>query len=76
MAGPAAATPGSAASGVLELVPENGPMERQIGAAGKEALNQTPPGQRLLDTGPSTMAEAGSCASSEVRFTYTVFNLI
>ena len=66
IAGPAATPPASTASGVLQLVPEHGALECQPGSAGRGVPDSTPAGQ-LLDNGPSTMAEAGSCASSEVR---------
>ena len=67
MAGTATAAPtGSSTSGVLQLVPEGGPLVRHQSAAQEQLLFQTPEAQRLLDTGPSTVAEAGSCASSEV----------
>jgi hypothetical protein len=60
----------------MQLVPENRALDRQVGPAEKDALDYTPPGQRLLDTGPSTVAEAGSCASSEVHPSHAICDLI
>ncbi|BDA48868.1 probable vacuolar protein sorting-associated protein 13A at C-terminar half [Coccomyxa sp. Obi] len=66
MAGTGTATPaGPSASGVLQLVPEDAPLGRHESVDQEQVYFQTPEAQRLLDTGPSTVAEAGSCASSE-----------
>ncbi len=68
MAGTSTGAPAgpSATGGVLQLVPEGAPLLRDESVAQEQLLFQTPEAQRLLDTGPSTVAEAGSCASSEV----------